>query len=111
MTVRLVLAMVRRGGSATVRLGFGDGEECERNEALCTGNGYFMTEMAIGVALGFFLGVLFGVLKLGTFPNAFKSAGTGHSHSFMRKSSSSTFKSTRTGSFSIREWRDLSQRF
>ena len=60
MTVRLVLAMVRRGGSATVRLGFGDGEECERNEALCTGNGYFMTEMAIGVALGFFLGVLSG---------------------------------------------------
>ena len=52
--------MVRRGGSATVRLGFGDGEECERNEALCTGNGYFMTEMAIGVALGFFLGVLSG---------------------------------------------------
>ena len=59
-TVRLVLATVRQGGSGTVRLGFGDGEECERNEALCTGNGYFMTKMAIGVALGFFLGVLSG---------------------------------------------------
>ena len=50
-----------------------------------------MTEMAIGVALGFFLGVLFGVLKLGTFPNAFKSAGTGHSHSLMEKELSQHF--------------------